>query len=183
MIARLAPILGLILIGCGPLQRKPDSSEISRALVLIDQGVDYLRRGSLEQAEASFLIAHELAYLPQALDGLGCVALRQKEYFKAEGYFLQVKQQFPDYHHVDGNIAALYREVGRDELAEGWYLRALKNNADNFRFRNNFGVFLAEKKEYLQAQEEFERAGVLVNDRLIYDNRQVLIGSGERIYD
>ena len=70
-----------------------DPSAMGRALSLVDRGTLHLRLGALSSARAEFQLAYELAQLPQALDGLGCVAMLEGDVQAAEQLFLKAYER------------------------------------------------------------------------------------------
>lgn len=158
------------VLGCVPL--RPDPTLQQKALYLVDQGVAHLRRGEFDRAEASFQVARELAPLAAAADGLGCVALLQGRSAQAEQFFEEALELDSGYTEVLGNMALLYEHTGQVERAELMYQRALHEDPDSMRVRNNYGVFLATKgrEGRGQAKRHFLGAAALEESGLVSAN-------------
>lgn len=123
----------------------PDIEQERQALALVDKGTWYLRQGNLEQAQAAFEVANQIALSAQAYDGLGSVAMLQDQYKSAEIYFKRALQIDPNYTEALGNLALLYDQWQRTALASRYYSLALKADPANFRVRNNQAVFELEQ--------------------------------------
>ena len=168
-----------LCFGCAPLERGVSPHDIHRANELIDQGVLLLRAGQLDQAEASFAVAQEIADFAAALDGLGCIALLRGNYTRAERLFRRAYEMDDSYDHVLGNLALLYEMQGDRAQAKHFYKHALSDNPKSFRFRNNFAIFLYEND--LENREriiyELEKAFALANDKLMQQNMKRVRGN------
>jgi Flp pilus assembly protein TadD len=138
----------------------------------VNTGTIHLLQGDLEKAEASFLLAKEIAKLPEALDGLACVAFLRGDFERAEEGFTWIIEQFPDYAAVYGNAALLLEAQGKKEQARAYYLRALELDPENAAARNNFAVHL---KEASQGEEiELESLRQLGQAYAVYENNPVI---------
>jgi len=84
------------LSGCWVIAT-PNTEQLFEAQRLLNQGTVHLRKAELEQAEAAFRIAYEIAPGAAALDGLGSVAFLQSDFKKAERFFLKAHQIEPNY--------------------------------------------------------------------------------------
>jgi Flp pilus assembly protein TadD len=131
----------LALVGC-VAGIQPSVQEVMRAENLVEQGALNLRRGELDQAEACFALAQELAPSAAALDGLGCVAMLRGDAKTAQKHFLNAYAFDENYRNSLGNLALLYESQGLMREARTLYERAITENPENFRFRNNFAAFL-----------------------------------------
>lgn len=166
--------LGVLLSGCIAAQTAVSPTTENQALALVDQGVAHLNFGELDRAEASFEMAHELARLPQALDGLGCVAFLRSEWRKAERYFIRAYEADHSYTEALGNLALLYDVQDLSDESEKLYRFALAENPENFRLRNNFAGFLAKKNREGSALKELKRAQALAEEPIIVNNIETL---------
>jgi len=168
----------LVLCACA-VSRPASLEEHNKALQLIDESVAYLRMGKLNRAQSGFETAVELAPLPAGWDGLGCVYLLKGNLLKAERYFHMAYEMDNAYQHSLGNLAMLYEIAGKPERAYRIYLRAIGENPDNFRFRNNFAVFLHDnpaigKDRKALVSKELSKARALEQNPLIESNlRQI----------
>ena len=136
-------LLAVVISGCAVIT--PASvDEIHKARSLVTQGVQHLRLGQLDRARASFEVAYQIANLPEAIDGLGCVSFIEGDLDQAERYFVEAYERDPEYVHVLGNLSLLYEARGEKKLADKLYRLALRENPENFRVRNNYAVFLQE---------------------------------------
>lgn len=158
-----------------------DPSAMGRALSLVDRGTLHLRLGALSSARAEFQLAYELAQLPQALDGLGCVAMLEGDVQAAEQLFLKAYESDISYRHSLGNLALLYESQGELEQARVLYIRAIAENPQTFQFRNNYAAFLHAHSNGAastgdQIEMELLKAYSLEEDDLIADNLAISTG-------
>lgn len=163
------------LVGCVPVQESPEPDAIADGLHLIDQGTAYLQMSDLARAKAAFEVAWDLAALPAALDGLGCVAFLEGDLARAQKYFVSAYEQDETYTTALGNLALLYESVGMTNEAQILYKRVLKEDPRNFRARNNFAGFLIEHKNEgtvtrERAKRELLRAEALTDHSFIQKN-------------
>jgi tetratricopeptide (TPR) repeat protein len=158
-----------------------DAKSRQQALELIDRGVVLMRRGDLENAAAAFQVAEELAHLPAALDGLGCIAFLKGENLAAEDFFKRALEIDFSYTEAVGNLALLYEQMGRPQQAEEYFSRAIELSPANYRFRNNYAIFLAQRDSSSKrlAKEQLARALVLVDTPLVEANMLELSKRGE----
>lgn len=133
--------------------RPVDLEDRLTAQKLIDQGVAYLRRGERERARSAFQLSFELVRSAAAVDGLGCVAFLEGQVDLAERYFVESYEMDPKYSNSLGNLALLYELQGYGNEAMLLHKRAVYENPRNYRFRNNFAVFLHDRgsKKEIQA--------------------------------
>jgi len=166
MIVALTPWLaGCMLPGPVGLEAK------HQALALVDQGTMLLRQGDLDQAEAAFRVAYELAGPAAAVDGLGCVAFLKGDLEQAEKYFVQAYQMDESYYESLGNLALLYESQGLYSQAKRVYSLAIQHNPGDYRARNNFaGLLLDIKEDAQRARWELLKARALVDHPLISKN-------------
>jgi Tfp pilus assembly protein PilF len=157
-------------VGCAVVEAPPSFEASQRGLKLVDQGTLLLRSGELEKAEAAFLVAYELARLPAAVDGLGCVAFLRGDMVVAEQRFVEAYQADEGYNNALGNLALVYEATGRKEDATRLYARAVRENGDNFRIRGNFGAFLADSGNRQEAKQELLKAASIASHPLIEEN-------------
>lgn len=172
----LTLLLGVCLVGCA-LERPIGVDDQHEVLRLIDQGTLYLRSEDLENAEASFKVASEIMESAAVYDGLGCVALLKGYYHDAEGYFWRAYEIDSTYNNSLGNLALLYEITGRTAKAKELYARSLMEDPKNFRARNNYAGFLADKggiADSKQAISELMKARMLAQHPLILDNIEQL---------
>ncbi len=142
-------VLGL-LSACTMVQERSVSvNDERRAFDLVDAGTIELRQGNLDAARANFELARELAGLPAAEDGLGCVSFAQGDYATAEKQFWLAYTMDEGYDHALANLALLYESQGKLATVESLFARALELDPENFRARNNFAAFLADYKKEL----------------------------------
>ena len=146
------------------------SQELSDALHLVDQGVALLREEKIDQAEAAFRVAYALARIPQAVDGLGCVAFRRGEFITAEGLFQQAFEMDSRYSEALANLALLHDLHGDKEVARTLYQRVVDYDPQSARTRNNFAALLFEHSEKGAARLELLMANANAEHKLIHQN-------------
>lgn len=166
----------LLLLACATAH-KPTPDDLTKALRLIDQGTAHIRQGDLDQAQAAFEVAYELAELSAAVDGLGCVSFLKGDLLAAEQYFVKAYQMDENYAHSLGNLALLHESEQSFLSAQKLHYRAVEENPKNHRFRNNLAVFLSEspyQEESEQTKKELLKAQALVNHPLISNNLAII---------
>ena len=160
----------LLLNGC-VIPVAPSATDREVALKLVDAGTLYLRRGELERAAGAFQAALEIHQIPAAVDGLGCVALLIGDYARAEQMFIKAYGMDEQYRNSLGNLALLYEVTGATDAASALHQRAVIENPSNFRFRNNFGVFVHDYRGMQAvARAELRKAQALAHDPVIERN-------------
>ena len=167
-------LLQAFLYGCAPRRAVPEE-EYKRAVALVDQGVVFLRQKKLEEARKSFELAGDLAPLPAARDGLGCVEL-------ASGNFTRAASLFEEAYHMDSSYDSalvnlgLARELeGNVEEARGIYMKILGKTPSSVQARNNLAAL-----EYdngagtMDVLRELDKALMLSSHQVIRDNVKAL---------
>ena len=143
---KLIGVLTLIVatsFGCIIEGTEPNMETTARKL--IDNAVIHLRHGNFNQAEATLLLSVELVTLPEALDGLGCIAFLKGDDQSAESLFLAALSIDSTYTSVFKNLALVYERKGDLQKAKWYYEKAISVDPLDFRARNNFAAFLFEK--------------------------------------
>ena len=164
-------VLVASLNGCVISKHAASLGAQQTGLELVDQGTLWLRSGQLDRAQAAFETAWQLAKLPAALDGLGCVAFSRADARLAEELFVKAYQADHRYTASLANLALLYKHHGLSGAAQRLYTAAIAKDPKNFRARNNFGVLLADIEGSPQAAKaELLRAAALKSDPLIENN-------------
>jgi Flp pilus assembly protein TadD len=173
-------VIATCLDGCFLLNIRDLKLE-QRALELIDQAVVLMRQGNLDKAEAAFQVSRELVSLPASLDGLGCIAFFRGENLIAEDFFKQALDLDFRYTEAVGNLALLYEQMGKPQKAEEYFKRAIELNPANYRIRNNYAIFLAQRDNSPRqlAREQLAKASVLVETPIIEENMLELSKRGE----
>jgi len=135
-----------MLIGCGfPAAPAPD--RVNSAERLVDKGVVALRARDLERAHAAFSMAAEVAPIPSAHDGLGCVSLLQGDYVSSAESFRRALRIDPGYHRAIAHWALLEDLQGHRDNALSLYNHYLNHYPEAGYIRNN------------KAALEYERGG------------------------
>lgn len=148
-----------------------DRAREQQSMNLIDRGVMYIRQGQLDQAQASFLVANELAPAAAALDGLGCVAFLKGDIVLAEQYFRRAYQMDQTYYEALANLALLKESQGLYSEARRAYQSAIRHNPADFRARNNLAGLLYELQDDKQAvRAELLKADALSEHPLVVSN-------------
>jgi Tfp pilus assembly protein PilF len=177
----IALICAVVSLGGCFVTHAANTKSRQQALELIDRGVVLMRRGDLDSAAAAFQVADELAHLPAALDGLGCIAFLKGENQAAEEFFKRALEIDFSYTEAVGNLALLYEQMGRPQQAEEYFSRAVELSPANYRIRNNYAIFLAQRDNSSKrlAKEQLARALVLVDTPLVEANMLELSKRGD----
>lgn len=158
-----------VLGGC--FGSKAPQYRIDRAYQLVDVGAKALRMGQLEDADAAFSMAVDLADIPAAVDGLGCVALLNGDWQRAEDFFKKAYDLDSEYTKALGNLGLLRDLQGRTEEAKRLYTTVLTYEPDNGEVRNNLAVLEYELKgSTLDALQQMKKAALSRHDAVIRSN-------------
>ncbi|HQH26498.1 MAG TPA: hypothetical protein PLP17_03805, partial [Oligoflexia bacterium] len=133
---------------------------------LLVAAVQLMRRGGsagLEQAKQALLLAAELTPGDaRVIDGLGCVAWRQKRYALADDYFYRARALDPSYARAYAHLALAAQERGSIKEAQILLVRSLELSPLDYQTRNNYAALLAQRgtdRELLQqALSELRKA-------------------------
>lgn len=174
-------VLAFFVCACAVQRIAPSLEDQRTALALVDHGTSDLRAGRLGEAEAAFKVAFELALLPAALDGLGCVAVRRQHLDSAAEFFLAALRLNPQYTQALSNLAYVREEQRRGEEAEILYRKSIELSPANASTRNNYAVFLAERGRSTSAEQEFRSGYILSKSQKIWENLNRAQGEGEQI--
>lgn len=170
------------LAGCA-VQQPPPLEHRHKGMELIDQGVIHLRSGQLEEAQASFEAAYEIGKLPEALDGLGAVAMLKGSPEVAIELF-EAAYNEGEYPFALGNLALAHEMLGNLVLANQLYNRAIEEDPTNFRARGNFSVFITDYlDEREKAKSELLKAKAIEATPLLVHNQEVLENMKEKLSD
>lgn len=166
----------VIMNACVPVvDNSVDAGLYEKSLLLVDQGVQLMRLNDLKSAQSSFKVALELAPIAAAVDGLGCIAFLQGDLDQAESKFLEAYNMDSTYDEALGNLAMVYEAQGKLVEARKMYTKAIKANPDNYRFRNNYSIFLAQYGGTRKhVDDELRKAGALQEDPIIKQNMKRL---------
>lgn len=160
-------------LGCA-VHTPPPLEHRHKGMELIDQGVIHLRAGMLDEAQASFEAAYEIGELPEALDGLGAVAMLQGSPEIAIPLF-EAAYSYGDYPSALGNLALAHETMGNLVVANQLYSRAIEEDPTNFRARGNFSVFIYDYlDEREKAKSELLKAKAIEATPLLVHNQRVL---------
>lgn len=151
--------------------------EQARARNLVDNGVEFLRTERLDEAQAAFAAAAQLDGSAAAIDGLGCVEFRRREFSEAEKLFLRAIEIDSAYAVAYGNLALLYDAAGNKEAAHRYFQEAIRRFPDDPQLRNNFAGHLRDQGANKRVVEgELQQARVLGGKHLAETNLGVLLG-------
>ena len=173
-------LFSCVLFSCVPMETKRNYNPLNRgkAKRLINQGTVYLHANDLDRALASFEVAHDLAGLPEAVDGAGCVAMLRGDHDSAEALFRRAYDIDNNYYDAIGNLALLFENQGELTKAYHTYKMAIDGAPGNFRIRNNFAAFLAEYNIRgdgdTDAMSELKKAESLGDHKYISNNVELL---------
>ena len=168
---RILLLIYLVFPGCllpGPQPITVDRHQDS--LKMIDQGTVLLRGGQLDRAQASFVVAFQLAPCSAALDGLGSVAYARGDFVEAEKLFKKAYEMDPTYGVALSNLALLYENQGFHARARSLYLQAEVLEPRNIRLKNNFAVFRAKRGDLAGSRESLLEAAAIADNPIIEAN-------------
>jgi tetratricopeptide (TPR) repeat protein len=166
-------VLQISLFSCSKINKVNSRNNLDtyQAEKLINKGSYFLRKRELDLARSSFSLSYEFKPSAESIDGLGCVAMLSGDYKLALSLFKKVRNQFPNYFHVLGNIALLHDSLGNKKLAKQYYEILLTHEPSNERARSNFGVMLAEDEgNSIKSGDLLREAGLISNDVVVTTN-------------
>jgi Tfp pilus assembly protein PilF len=148
------------------------------ATELIERGTLALLAGDLSDAEALYEQSLELELSAEGFDGLGCVALAQKNIVRAENYFRRVVDNYPEYAMAHANLASIEEQYGRLQVAQQLYETALRLQPDNVVARNNYAAFLAKHKlaSAGEIRKQLQKAAALTENVEVQRNLKIVSG-------
>jgi Flp pilus assembly protein TadD len=159
-------ILSVFFLFSCAIPKAVPRDDLNKVMELVDKGVLELRNRNLEEAKSVFEYSLEIATIPENLEGIGCVYLLQGELALANFYFNKVRELFPDYVHIYGNLALLYELQGDLVSAKKEYEKALDSDVGFYQARSNYAVFLYQNKEFKEARDRAREAMIVTNDPL-----------------
>lgn len=174
-----AIMLACLLLGCSPVGPKVSVGQQAQVQDLINRGTYMIRTGQIEQAKATFEVALQTAPVPEAIDGLGCVAFLDEDFELAEALFLKTIRLYPSYMTALANLALVYEVTGRKHEAQALYEQAIDKSPRNLHVRSNFGALLFDLYSVgviskAQARNELLRAQALGNHPIIERDLKIL---------
>lgn len=166
-------LLALVVVassGCYFGKPIPDE-RFQRALKLVDEGTAHLREQKLADAKAKFSLASDLAPLAAAVDGLGCVALLEGDFSRAEELFVRAYEMDGTYDESIANLALLMDITGRHERALELYDQYLAMAPDSASTRNNRAALEYDRGERkILILEELRKASATSQNGVIGEN-------------
>lgn len=168
--AAMAIIVVVAVTGCA-IVRPVSQEQFRRATTLVDVGVMHLREMRLVEADAAFEQAFDIAPVAAALDGMGCVALLNGEFDKAERMFVQAYELDADYDQSMANLALLRDIQGRKEEASQLYHEYLSRYPEAARVRNNAALLdfdMDERPEVVV--NELRKAATIEDSAIVREN-------------
>jgi len=142
---------------------------------LVDDGTSLLRQRQFLEAHAAFSAASDLAPIPAALDGQGCVALLEGDFERAEGLFQAALDLDGSYSEALANLALLKDLSGDNEKALEMYNQYLTGAPESGAVRNNKAALEYERGGgTISAAREMAKAGLLSDREVIQSNIRTL---------
>jgi tetratricopeptide (TPR) repeat protein len=168
--------IGVLQLG-GCVRASPIPEErFQQASELIDAGTGFLREQDLAAARTAFELAHELAPMAAAVDGLGCVALLEGRYPEAETLFTRAYQMDRDYDDALVNLGLVKEVQGEREEARDIYMKYLHKNPASAGVRNNLAALEYDGgRRTMLVVEALKKAVTLSNQAVIRENLLVLV--------
>jgi tetratricopeptide (TPR) repeat protein len=168
-------VLFLIFQGCVYANGSIPPERYQRAVALVDTGTSLLRERRFPEALAAFSAASDLAPLPAALDGQGCVALLEGDFGRADKLFKGALALDESYPEALGHVALLRDLEGRTQEALVLYNQYLMKRPESGAVRNNRAALEYERGgRTIDTAQEFEKAALFSNLGVVKDNLRVV---------
>lgn len=167
----LMMLMGVLLIAGCAIKAPIPEERYQKALELVDQGTLLLRDRRLDEAEASFSLAYDIAPVAAALDGRGCVAFLRGDWDRAERFFREAYMADEGYDEAAANLALVLDAQGKPEQAREWYTWYLSRHPEDAATRNNMAALEVDQgsdKELIL--QELLRAAAISRHSIIMDN-------------
>jgi Flp pilus assembly protein TadD len=164
-------LMGVLLIAGCAIKAPIPEERYQKALELVDQGTLLLRDRRLDEAEASFSLAYDIAPVAAALDGRGCVAFLRGDWDRAERFFREAYMADEGYDEAAANLALVLDAQGKPEQAREWYTWYLSRHPEDAATRNNMAALEVDQgsdKELIL--QELLRAAAISRHSIIMDN-------------
>ncbi len=94
----------------------------------------------------------------QASFDTGVAALRAQKYIEAEPLFKQLAEKYPHYSGPYLNLALLYAQTQKNELAEQYFKQALQVNPNNLGAYDQYGIWLRGQGRFNEAETIYLQA-------------------------
>lgn len=132
-------------------------------------GYEAFERGDLSLARSHYLKAFDKnsKSLP-ALFGLGAVAAQKGEYYKALEYYRQILTISPYHPDAETAIAMLESQVSESRQQDKKLKSLIHKNPENARLQAAMGKRYAQKKDWVNAQEQYFKAFDLAPNNASY---------------
>ncbi len=165
-------LLAYLIFAVGCAAKKPiPETRYQKALELVDQGTVLLRDRRLDEAEAAFSLAYDVAPLAAALDGRGCVAFLRGEWDRAESFFREAYMADEGYDEAAANLALVLDAQGKAEQAREWYRWYLSRRPEDAAARNNMAALeIDQGSDKSLILRELWRAAAISRHAIIMDN-------------
>lgn len=171
---KMMTVLFLLLSsGCAVFENRSPSERERRAGRLLDSGIEYLQQHEYSKAKAAFGASFEMFPGAAALDGLGCVALMDKEYERAGEYFRQAVKLDESYSLAVHHLALMYDLSGNADEAQRFYRKALRDNPDSASLRNDYGAFIYDRWSRNKKEKNLHEEA-----KLLFIQSELLGGNG-----
>lgn len=146
---------------------QPENTDLYKGL-----GAVYVRQNKLIQAKGVYKLLIGLNPKdPEAYFYSGSVNYELKDLPAAEKDLKAALRLKPDYHEALNFLGYAYLEEGKNIAAAGKLIKkALELDPDNPAYMDSLGWFYFKKGRFKEAQEELERASLLLEDPVIFDH-------------
>lgn len=84
-------------------------------------------------------------------------AVTENKPAEAERHYLWLTENYPEYSRPFINLAIMYSDMNKIELAESYFLKAIQINANNLNSYNRYAIFLRQQGRFKEAETQYLR--------------------------
>jgi predicted CXXCH cytochrome family protein len=145
---------------------------VGKLMGIGNENIPEANKKAFQQAQKEYLdMLLYNADFPTGKYNLGNYYYHQKDYNKAEKFYLQALEQDDELTFVMSNLAHLYGAMGHPEKAEDVLFKLLKNNPNDGQSLYSYGLILSENKKYQESIKTLIKASEILtqNSRVDYN--------------